>query len=230
MAGATNWQPQSPILVHCTAQPVIPLRTGASPSPRFSLPTPSDSWTGSTSPFSPASRLSIGAPAPGHSGSAALAALGAQLNALQSSHPAAATVASHSRQHDVTLVAFAPECHLDFYVAPGDVPVGASRLPRSRGTFKTAEKIVLEKGCVKLCTSAADSAFLPKCLRYYEGFDAKLRPWGLAELFRLLLTRRVRVIVDPGLNRLLANICGRCRKPARPQQVPAVGVGLSYLA
>jgi hypothetical protein len=71
-------------------------------------------------------------------------------------------------------------------------------LPRSRVPFKAAEKITLEKGCVKLFTSAADSAFLPKCLRYLEGLDAKLRPWGLAELFRLLLTRRLRVIVDPG--------------------------------
>ena len=71
-------------------------------------------------------------------------------------------------------------------------------MPRSRVTLKSAEKTNLDKGCVKLFTSAADSAFLPKCLRYLEGFDAKLRPWGLAELFRLLLTRRVRVIVDPG--------------------------------
>jgi hypothetical protein len=83
---------------------------------------------------------------------------------------------------------------LDFYVTPENVPIGASRLPRSRVTLKSAEKINLDKGCVKLFTSAADSAFLPKCLRYLEGFDAKLRPWGLAELFRLLVTRRVRVL------------------------------------
>jgi hypothetical protein len=191
--------PQSPIPVHCTTQPVTPPSAGASPSRRYSPTTsPADSWPGSASPASPEGRLPVGAPAPGHTGDAAHAAHVARLNALQSSHPAASPVANHSRRHDVKLAAFAHECHVDFYVAPEAVPIGAPRLPRSRVTFKAAEKISLDKGCVKLFTSAADSAFLPKCLRYFEGFDAKLRPWGLAELFRLLLTRRLRVIVDPG--------------------------------
>ena len=189
--------PQSPIPVPCTAHPVTPPPSaGASPAPHVPSPaSPGSSWHRSASP---ASRISIGAPTPGRSGSAALAAHVAQLNALQSSSQAPVSVANHSRHHDVLLAAFAPSCRLDFYVAPGDVPIGASRLPRSRITLKTADKIVLDKACVKLFTSASDPAFLTKSLRYYEGLDAKLRPWGLAELFRLLLTRRVRVIVDPG--------------------------------
>ena len=192
--------PQSPIPVPCTTQPVTPPpRAGASPSPHFPLPaSPSDSWHGSALPALPTSRFSVGAPALGHSDSAVLAAHVAQLNALQSSSPAPVPVANHSRRHDVELAAFAPQCHSEFYVAPGDVPVGASRLPRSRVTMKTAEKITLDKACVKLFSSAADPGFLTKGLKYYEGFEARLRPWGLAELFRLLLTRRVRVIVDPG--------------------------------
>jgi hypothetical protein len=192
---------QSPIPVHCFLQQRTPAREDASPyqwtSPPSSPAQPRDERFGSGSPSSDAGRHFSVAPTPGHTGSAALAAHVEQLNDLQSRFEAATAPANHSREHEVKLSEFASVYRGDFYVLPDAVPVGASKLPGPRVELKSAEKLVgFDKSCVKLFTTATDPGFLSKSLRYFEGLDLKLRSWGLAELLRLLLTRRVRVIVD----------------------------------
>ena len=72
-------------------------------------------------------------------------------------------------------------------------------MPGPKVPSRSVDKIIgFEKGCVKLIVSAADAGFVTKSVRFFEAFESKLRPWGFAELFGLLLTRRVRVVVDSG--------------------------------
>ena len=188
---------QSPIPVSCILHPGAPDRADASPYQWTSPSTsPEGRRLGRGSPVLPASRHSGGAPALGPSGGAALVD---ELNALQHRFVAAPRTVNHSREHAIQLSAYAHACHDAFYVQPAAVPVGAPRMPGPKVPSRSVDKIIgFEKGCVKLIVSAADAGFVTKSVRFFEAFESKLRPWGVAELFGLLLTRRVRVVVDSG--------------------------------